>query len=285
MSAPVDLGSLEFRPAIDFDYTILADAFNRAFEGYVVTFRFDARALESRARPESWDLAESFLAFRDEDLAGALFLARRGRMSRVAAMGVTRTARGRGVGRAMMQHAIATARARGDHELLLEVIESNAPACRLYESVGLTSTRRLVGFETVNPPAAQDAAELWEIDVADFAALAHAEYARGLPWQMRPETLANLTAPNRAFSLEGRAFALIGDPAAGRVALRGLVVPRTERRRAHGSRLLRALFAKFPGRTWVAGPIIPEGLADDFFLANGFIPTTLAQWEMRFLLG
>ena len=135
--------------------------------------------------------------------------------------------------------------------------------------------------ETVNPPVAQDAAELWEIDVADFATLAHAEYARGLPWQMRPETLANLTAPNRAFALDGRAFALIADPAAGRVGLRGLVVPRIERRRAHGSRLLRALFAKFPGRTWASGPIIPEGLAGDFFPVNGFVPTVLAQWEMR----
>jgi hypothetical protein len=35
---------LSFRPAIDFDYAFLADAFNRSFEGYVVTFQFDARA-------------------------------------------------------------------------------------------------------------------------------------------------------------------------------------------------------------------------------------------------
>ncbi len=272
---------LSFRPAIDFDYAYLADAFNRSFEGYVVAFNFDARALEQRARAECWDLASSFLAFRGDQLGGILFTSRRGQSCRVAAMGVSKDARGQHVGRAMMLHCIAEARQRGDTELLLEVIESNAAARRLYESVGMTSLRRLVGFEWAEPIAAPpSAARLTDMDLVEFAALARMQYEPRLPWQIRSETLANLTSPFRAFTLENRAFVLIGDPAAARVTIRGLFVRQPDRRRGFGSDLLRALIAKFPGKAWAVAPIVPEGLADGFFLANGFAPTTLSQHEM-----
>ncbi len=180
----------------------------------------------------------------------------------------------------MMQQCLAGARQRGDAELLLEVIESNTPARRLYESVGLVAKRRLVGFECAHPPDGKPNAALAEIDSVEFAAVAQAEYEPRLPWQMCPETLANLTLPHRAFTLDGRAFALLGDPAAARVGLRGFVVRGADRRRRLGSDLLQALFAKFPGKTWAASPIIPEGLADDFFRANGFVANPLAQFEM-----
>ncbi len=282
MSAAVASGEVEFRPAIAFDYAFLADAFTRGFEDYIVPMHADAAMLELRARPEAWDLSASFVAFHDGAFAGILYTARRGWCTRVAAMGVAKSMRGRRVGQAMMQHCLAQARARGDAELLLEVIDSNAAAIRLYESVGLQKQRRLVGFECTKPPPAPDAVNLVEIDPAEFAAVAHREYERGVPWQLRPQTLANFTRPNRAFSLEdGRAFALIGDPTVARVAVRGIAVPGPARRRGNGSRVLRALCAKFPGKSWAVGPIIPAGLADEFFLANGFSRMALGQWEMR----
>ena len=275
------MSKLAFQAAIDFDYAYLADAFNRSFEGYAVSFQFDARALEQRARPESWDLATSFVSIREGQLAGILCTARRGRSCRVAAMGVTVNARGQGVGRAMMRHCISEAQQRGDQEMVLEVIESNTPALRLYESLGLSSQRRLVGFECPKPSPGEHASALAEIDSAEFASIAHAEYEPRLPWQMSPETLANLTLPVRAYTLERRAFALLGDPAAPRIAIRGFAVRRAERRQRLGTHLLRALFAKFPGKTWAVSPIVPEGLADGFFCANGFVASALAQREMR----
>lgn len=273
------MSDLAFRAAIDFDYATLADAFNRSFAGYAVSFQFDARALEMRARPECWDLASSFLAFRDSELAGVLFVSRRGRSSRVAAMGVTSKARRGGVGRAMMERCIAESRERGDRELLLEVIESNLAARKLYESVGFVSRRRLVGFELALPPAGEPA-HLAEVEIPAFAAIAQSEYEPNFPWQIRPETLANLTAPNSAFSLGHRAWVLLGDASLARITLRGLVVRREDRRKRFATRLLHALFAKFPGKQWAVSPIVPEGLADSFFRANGFTPAELAQHEM-----
>lgn len=278
------MNALTFRAAIEFDYAFLAAAFSCAFEGYDIPMQVDARGLEVRARPDSWDLATSFIAFDDDKVAGILCTARRGWTTRVAAMGVAATCRGNGVGRAMMQRCVAEARQRGDADLLLEVIESNTPALRLYESIGMTSQRRLVGFEWVNPVASDASPDLLEIDPADFAAIALPEYERRLPWQMRPETLANLTLPFRAFALDGRAFALVGDPTAERIGIRGITVRRGDRRQRLGTKLLRSLCARFPGKTWAVSPIVPEGLADEFFRANGFAKSRLAQREMRLLL-
>jgi GNAT superfamily N-acetyltransferase len=278
MSDPV------FRSAIEFDYAFLADAFCRSFEGYVVAFQFDARALEQRARPENWDLAASIVAFCRGELAGVLFTARRGGTCRVAAMGVIKSARGQGVGRSMMQRCVAEARQREDRILLLEVIASNTAALRLYESVGLIAQRRLVGFECAEPSLAGQPAAITEMDPADFAKMAHAEYEPNLPWQMRPETLAHATRPSRAFSLEDRAFALIGDPAGERVGLRGIVVRSADRRHGHGVSMLRALFARYPGKTWFVPAIVPEGLADHLFCSAGFSAGALTQFEMSMAL-
>ena len=166
------MSELTFRAAIELDNAFIAAAFNRSFEGYIVAMQFDARTLEMRARTETCDFDTSFIAFRDDDVAGIL--------------------------------------------------------CT--------------------------------------------------------ETIGNLTLPCRAFRLEGKAFVMLGDPSAERVGIRGCVVRRADRRRRHGTHLLQALFAKFPGKTWAVSPIVPAGLADAFFLANGFVESRLAQLEMRIRL-
>lgn len=54
----------------------------------------------------------------------------------IAKMAVSRAARGAGVGRALLQRAIAEARASGATRLFLETNHKLTPAIRLYESVG-----------------------------------------------------------------------------------------------------------------------------------------------------
>lgn len=49
---------------------------------------------------------------------------------------VTPEHRGRGIGSALMHHAEDFARARGDHQLGLQVFQSNQPALKLYYSLG-----------------------------------------------------------------------------------------------------------------------------------------------------
>ncbi len=50
----------------------------------------------------------------------------------------------------------------------------------------------------------------------------------------------------------------------------------------HARRLLGGLAARFPGRRWVVPAMVPEELAADFFLSNGFRPAAISQLEMAY---
>ena len=65
------------------------------------------------------------------------------------------------------------------------------------------------------------------------------------------ETLSGAVSPARAFHLDHRAYALIGDPGANVIPLAALVVPRADRRNGWGTRLMQALFASVPGQGMV----------------------------------
>ena len=61
-------------------------------------------------------------------------------------MAVVPEARGRGVGKWLMAQLIAEAKARGERVMVLEVIEQNEPAVRLYKGCGFHTQRRLVSY-------------------------------------------------------------------------------------------------------------------------------------------
>jgi len=56
----------------------------------------------------------------------------------VLALGVLASARRQGVGRALLEHAIAATRGAGGRRVTLEVGHANLPARRLYENAGFT---------------------------------------------------------------------------------------------------------------------------------------------------
>lgn len=64
----------------------------------------------------------------------------------VMTMGVAQEFRGRGVGAALLDALIASARERGMERLFLEVRESSAPARRLYSSRGFVDLSRVSGY-------------------------------------------------------------------------------------------------------------------------------------------
>lgn len=283
-----DLSNLTPRPVADCTASEVADALTRSFQGYIVPIQMTPHQYERRFRGEHLDPYASRVFFRDGAPAGLILVARRGWTSRIAGMGLAPELRGQGLGRAVMEEVLEEARARRDRAVLLEVFEKNAPAVRLYEKLGFRALRRLVGYrrEGAGPGEGADAAEtLVELDPAELARVAFQEAEPDLPWMLAPETLAAAARPARAFHLERRAFALISDPGAEKVALTAVVVPREHRRQGWGSRLVRALEAAFPGRSWVVSPIVPEGLAPGFLPRLGWEPWDLAQLEMWLELG
>lgn len=278
--------SISTRPVAEHTSAEVAAAVTRSFEGYLVPIRMTAQGYERRFRGEDLDpFASRVLSNEDGSLIGVVLVARRGWTSRIAAMGLAPEARGKGLGRWLLNRAVAEARGRGDRAVLLEVIEQNTPAVRLYESAGFRSLRRLVGYRKESAETAPDAApnpgeSLTEIDPLDFSRIVAREGEPDLPWMLAAETLSAASSPLRAFALDGRAFALINDPSAEMLGLIALVVPHAERRRGLGTRLVRALEAAYPGKPWAVSAIVPEDLAPGFFPKLGWERGKLSQFEM-----
>lgn len=259
-----------------------ATALVRSFESYFVPVNVTAQTFERRFRAEHLDPFSSRIYYAGDSASAVLLVTRRGWSSRIAAVGVVPEMRGRGLGRRIMNEALADARTRGDRSVCLEVIEENVAALSLYEALGFRARRRLVGYDCASaPPATEGADAVAEIDPLEFARFAAREAESDLPWMLTAETYAAATFPARAYRLEGRACALIANSTSETLTLAGLVVGREERRSGWGSRLLRGLAAVYPGRAWTIPAIVPEHLCEDFFAHNRWERQTVTQLEMR----
>lgn len=148
------------------------------------------------------------------------------------------------------------AAARGDRTLALEVIEDNVAAVKLYRGAGFEVRRRLVGWTRAAQSGDAGAAALDEVEPRDVARLIAIDGETDPPWQIAPETIAQLATPYWAFRL-GEAFAVArADPS--RIGLCSLIVARDARRGGHATRLLRALSAAHPGLPVRVPAIVPE---------------------------
>ncbi len=269
------------RPVAECNAAQVADALTRCFEGYVMPVSVSPQGYERRFRPENVDHFASYAYFRENVPVAVILVARRGWTSRIAAMAVAPEARGRGVGKRIMQGVIGEAVSRGDRSLLLEVFEHNTPAVNLYEGLGFKPLRRLVGYHRDPGGAVPDTADtLSELDPLDFARVVACEGESGLPWMLAAETLSGAVSPVRAFHLDRRAYALIGEPDAQVIPMTALVVPRAYRRNGWGSRLMHALLAAYPDKAWSIPQIVPEDLAPQFFTRCGWELQDTNQLEM-----
>ncbi|HVS00562.1 MAG TPA: GNAT family N-acetyltransferase [Thermoanaerobaculia bacterium] len=277
----LDPSTLTVRCVADCTSAEAAAAITRSFEGYFVPLQFTPQAFERRFRGEHLDPFASKVYLRDGEVAGVLLVSRRGWTSRISAMGLVPESRGQGLGKWVMEEAIREARERGERAMLLEVIEENERAFRLYAGLGFRTLRRLIGYRrpTDAGPASPDV--LTEIDPLDFARVAAREGEPDLPWMISPETLAAAASPARAWRLGEQAYALVGNPDADPIPLTALVVPREHRRQGWGSRLVRALTSTLPRRAWVVSPVLPEDLASELFARLGWERHFLSQLEMR----
>ncbi|GAB2967773.1 hypothetical protein GCM10027048_43170 [Hymenobacter coalescens] len=278
---PFSADRLTSRTLLECSAAEQCQAMNRSFEQYIVPLVFDEASFQRRFRAEHLDAAASRLWYCDGALVGVVLIARRGWTSRVAAMGLVVEARGQGLGRPMLQTAIAEARQRGDRLLLLEVFTNNEPAIRLYERLGLRRTRRLSGWQRAAGPAPAPTDELLELDPAELAAQLARHGDAGLPWMLAPATLAATTAPFvRAWQLEDKAYALLR-PEADKTVLLSLVVPAAHRCQGWGTRLLRALEARYADKPLLMPCLLPPGAGQDFLRRSGWQPTALELDEME----
>ena len=269
--------TLTLKPAHEYPISFLADLMTRSFEAYFVPINITDTVMLTMMRRDGIDLTASRVLMKDDEPVGLAMIARRGWTSRLAAMGITINARSGGVGTWAMEQLIEEAKARGDKEMLLEVIEQNTAGVKLYEKVGFTKIRRLVGYKLENPQVESDE-ELEELDIRELARLVTYHGLKDLPWQLSGATIMQHTPPSRAFHIND-AYCLITNPEATDVAISSVLVKTRSRGAGLSAVLLRALFAKFPGKVWHVSAIYPEEMGF-IFEHVGMERETLSQWQM-----
>lgn len=275
------LDDITVRPVSECVSSGVAAALTASFEGYLIPMEVDAEGYERRFRADDLDPFASRVYLRDGKPTGILLIGRRGRTSRIAAMGVASGERGNGLGEGIMREALRDAKKRGDHAIVLEVFEQNEPAINLYEKLGFRARRRLFGYrlesDTELPKTLDEPSEM---DPLGLARVVAREGNSNPPWMLSAESLSAATLPAKAYHLDHRAYALVGDTEARTLALSALVVRKEERRRGWGSRMLDALRASFPGRGWTVPQIVPGDFTHGFFTSLGWRRSELNQIEM-----
>jgi GNAT superfamily N-acetyltransferase len=147
----------------------LAELLTRGYEGYFVPVHFDEPTV--RYMVETWDIDLS--RSRVAPGAGLANLAVRGDRGWIGGIAVVPEQRRGGVGRALMEAVLELA----PPTVLLEVIEANEPAIKLYESLGFERTRVL---------------EVWQVEApaAPAETVSHSTLGQtGLPWQREDASL------------------------------------------------------------------------------------------------
>jgi len=277
------IGYMKFdsRPASDSPLPDLVKLLNLGFENYLVPIQFSLSQFLTMVRKDSIDLTSSCILLADGEPSGVALIARRGWTSRLAAMGISQQMRGRGAGSWFMEKLIDEALERGDHEMVLEVIEQNEAAVRLYQKYGFQTMRRLVGF-TRTDGMETSTADLQEIDLRTAGSLISQHGSPDLPWQLSAETIAHLNPPARAYR-KGQSYAVISNPDAEQVVIWSLLVEKDARGNELGVEMLNSIATKHAGKTWRVPAILPEELGNTYERA-GFEKEHLSQWQMSLIL-
>jgi len=272
---------LDTKPASDYPMPDLLRLVNLSFENYIVPIHFNLSQFMEMIRKDSIDLVLSRVLTVDDQPAGVALIARRGWTCRLAAMGIVKELRGQRFGSWLMGKLIEEARERNGREMVLEVIEKNESAVRLYEKHGFQKVRRLIGL--TNQDAKDDArTELQEIDLREMGRLILQHGLPDLPWQLSGETIALLGPPARAYQ-SGQAYVAISDPSAEHVVIWSLLFDADSRGSDHALELLKKVMANLPGKTWHVPAIWPEEFGVIFEQA-GFHHEEISQWQMKLVL-
>jgi ribosomal-protein-alanine N-acetyltransferase len=131
-------------------------------------------ALHAQCFPDPWGakalrelLATGAFAFRDHD--GFVLARVAGGEAEILTLAVAPAARGRGLGRALLQAAINKARALGAGTMFLEVGADNPAALALYAGLGFVKVGDRKAYYAANSPVGRDALVLRLPLDGDFA--------------------------------------------------------------------------------------------------------------------
>lgn len=129
----------------------VAAAFNKAFEDYAINMHRTDEQMAEKIHAESIDLSVSVGAFEGDDLVGFILFGLdtvRGALTMWdGGTGVVAEYRGQRLTQKMFEYMLPHIKEAGVKRILLEVLESNHSAYRIYENLGFRKTRVLHAYE------------------------------------------------------------------------------------------------------------------------------------------
>jgi len=273
--------TLEIIPAHDVPLADQAQIFSRAFAGYVGgSFEMDAAGLARFVSLQGADLCYSRFAQTPEGLAGFAYINRTANISRIGGMGVVPEARRAGLARRLLVHLLEEAQTRGDQAMMLEVIEQNPAAHRLYAQQGFRETGHLSGWRRkANTLARESARPLEEISLIRTSQIPSALEYPDLPWPISRHAIAKSAA--RCAFHSGPALIVVGDPEVSPIRVHALSC--SDRMDWAALReTLSALLQRYPDREFFTPPVFPEQFGQEVFQPLGFAREPMSQFLMRY---
>lgn len=141
---------MQFRTLENTPIKTIAEAFSKAFEDYAINMYRTEEQMAKKIKTESIDLPASAGVFDNDNLAGFILFG----MDYIndiktawdGGTGVLPTCRGQKLTQRMFEYILPKMKANGVQQILLEVLESNSSAFKIYEGLGFKSTRKLLPY-------------------------------------------------------------------------------------------------------------------------------------------
>lgn len=143
---------MEFRTLENTSIAEITTAFNEAFNDYFIRLQLTEQTMAAKMRSENILLHYSVGAFEQNRLVGFILhgydLVDNIKTIYNGGTGVIPAFRGKGITAALYQHIIPVLQKDGIHTHLLEVIDNNFPAIKIYEEAGFKIIRKLAAFKS-----------------------------------------------------------------------------------------------------------------------------------------
>ncbi len=207
------MAALRFASTSTLPFTKLTDLFNSVYEGYRHPISLTTDALARVVRVENTDLHISVVAYStekgfDDEPIGLGMIGVRRAVARVAAFGVAQPARGKGYAHQLMAEIVSRAKEAGAQRLMLEALDDNVAAIKVYERAGMRKERKLSIYERNVVSAVPSPQVSANLSVPVIPKLIAANFVRLHAWQ--PAWQRDLS---QVINLQVAALIIEGDPA------------------------------------------------------------------------
>ena len=181
------------------DDDALTQLFTLVYTDYHVPMHVDGPAMRFMRVASDLDRSASRLVRDGGEAVAIAMMGVRGDDGWIGGMGVSPSHRGRGLGAHVMRAVLESARARGLRRVMLEVLQQNTHAIRLYEHLGFRHVRDLEVWAFPAPDAPDEAPSVEPVPVEVAHRFIRDHRLAPEPWQRADGTLAALLADGVAF--------------------------------------------------------------------------------------